>query len=311
MGQPTSHPDRAPGTAESAPAGSPGVAAVDGEIPVEATKNWVVDLDGVMWRGDQPIVGSAEAVGVLLDAGAQVVFCTNNSADSAALRATELARHGVPPGFELVTSADAVASMVEPGWRILSVGGEGLAEALSAATPEGEVVDIGGIEGAAVGATALREDPAFDAVVVGLTRNFNYGILDVAAAAVRGGARLIASNADTTFPGADGLPGSGGLHPGGGSLVAAVEAASGRPAAVAGKPNRPMASAILQRCGNVGIVVGDRADTDGRLAEVLGWPFALVLSGVTRSSDLPVEVPVALVAQNLADVVAQLGPSRS
>jgi 4-nitrophenyl phosphatase len=211
-----------------------------------------------------------------------------------------------------------------------------LAEALASATPQGEVVDIGGVGGAEVGAAALESSAGagtgFDAVVVGLTRNFNYGILDVAATAVRGGARLLASNADTTFPGASGLPGSGGLHPGGGSLVAAVEAASGRPAVVAGKPNEAMAIAIRKRfadwgawdrtgagpntgaqavggsgVGAGGIVVGDRAETDGRLAEILGWPFALVLSGVTTRSDLPVEVPVEVVGETLADVVAQLG----
>jgi 4-nitrophenyl phosphatase len=198
-----------------------------------------------------------------------------------------------------------VCALVEPGERVLVLGGPGLCAALEAhgarptpttAVDPGPLVRRAGQPGGAAG------DRPFDAVVVGLTREFGYRDLDAAAAAVRCGARLLASNADTTFPGADGL------HPGCGSLVAAVEAASGRTASVAGKPHGPMVELLRSRLGMAPaqpevVVVGDRGDTDGRLAQALGVPFLLVLSGVTARADLPLDVPVARVGEDLAELV--------
>jgi ribonucleotide monophosphatase NagD (HAD superfamily) len=142
---------------------------------------------------------------------------------------------------------------------------------------------------------------AFDAVVVGLTREFDYAQLDLVAQVVRGGARLLATNTDPTFPAADRL------QPGTGSLLAAVEAACGVRAEVAGKPERAMARLIDGRLGSAdgkALVVGDRPDTDGRLAQQLGLPFALVLSGVTEAYSSSLDVPVAMVAEDLASLVA-------
>ena len=85
----------------------------------------------------------------------------------------------------------------------------------------------------------------------------------------------MATNLDATYP----VP--GGLVPGSGAIAAAVATASGRTPEVAGKPEAPMAALVRERLGSKGVVVGDRPSSDGRLAEVLGWPFALVLSGVT------------------------------
>ncbi len=269
------------------------------------TSHWVLDLDGVMWRGDDPIGGSTEAVGELLGLGDQVVFCTNNSSESGSTRKTKLLNRGIPDGFEVVTSADAVATLVESGSRVLSVGGAGLAEALAARGAE--VTDIGGSNSpphssaeAHSSAEDFDRDQEFDDVVVGLNPRFDYQMLDLAAAAVRRGARLLVSNTDTAYPG------SGGIHPGTGSLVAAVEAASGRPSVPGGKPNEPMAALLRDIVGTgPGIVVGDNGETDGRLAEKLGLPFGLVLTGVTEESDLPLAVPVDFVADDLASLVAR------
>jgi len=259
-------------------------------------RNWVVDLDGVMWRGKVPIAGSVEAVAALVAAGERVLFCTNNSVESGAHRAARLADQGVPPGCDVVTSADAVALLVRPGERVLVVGGAGLRAAVESVGARA----VAAADREAVGGEALHR--GFDAVVVGLARDFDYAQLDRAQAAVRAGARLLASNTDASYPGADGL------HPGCGSLVAAVEAASGCPAVSAGKPMAPMVELIRARlgAGAEGVVVGDRGETDGRLAEALGWPFGLVLSGVTRRDDLPLDVPVAAVADDLAGLVAEM-----
>ncbi|MCP4437181.1 MAG: HAD-IIA family hydrolase [Actinomycetia bacterium] len=275
--------------------------------------DWVVDLDGVMWRGKVPIEGSAEAIGELLARGDRVLFCTNNSAESGEARAARLSEQGIPDGCKVVTSADAVCALVEPGESVLVIGGPGLLDALAehgarpTAAAEADPAPI------VAAATARASDPAasgrpYDAVVVGLTRDFGYRQIDAAQAAVRAGARLLATNDDATFPGADGI------HPGCGSLLAAVETGAGVRAEVAGKPLGPMCDLIIDMLG-LGerggasdgrggvIVVGDRPGTDGRLAENLGVRFALVLSGVTSQADLPVEVPTALVGDDLAAIV--------
>ena len=128
---------------------------------------------------------------------------------------------------------------------------------------------------AEVGLTVVDRAPA-DAVVVGFHREFDYDELD-RASTVRDGARFVATNLDATYP----VP--GGLIPGAGALVAAVATASGRTPEVAGKPAGPTVGLIRERFGSVGAVVGDRPSTDGALADALGWPFALVLSGVTAA----------------------------
>jgi 4-nitrophenyl phosphatase len=112
---------------------------------------------------------------------------------------------------------------------------------------------------------------------------------------VHGGARLIGTNDDATYPTPDGP------IPGGGSILAAVERASGVRAVVAGKPYQAMADLIRARFGAGGLVVGDRPDTDGRLATAMGWRFGLVLSGVT-TDPAGVEPRPELVAADLAGI---------
>jgi ribonucleotide monophosphatase NagD (HAD superfamily) len=190
-----------------------------------------------------------------------------------------------------MTSALAAASMVAAavgsGARVLACAGPGVVEAL---------------EG--VGLRPVREPPA-DAVVVGLHRQFDYGELDRASAAVRDGARFVATNLDATYPVA------GGMIPGSGAIAAAVATASGRSPEVAGKPERPMVELVRGGLGTTGVVVGDRPSTDGVFADALGWPFALVLSGVTRR-DAPAggepipEPPPPFIAEDLAAIAPQL-----
>ena len=125
----------------------------------------------------------------------------------------------------------------------------------------------------------------FDAVVVGLHRDFDYARLRSAAAALHGGARLIGTNSDTTYP----TP--MGLDPGGGAIVAAVAAAGEVTPTFAGKPHHPMAAAITAVLDgdfdpSTTVMVGDRPETDGLMATELGCRFALVRSGVTRQGDI-------------------------
>jgi len=222
------------------------------------------DLDGVIWRGDEGITGAAEGLAALRNAGLRVVFLTNNSGRTIGEYTGRLAALGIAAGpDDVASSAQAAAAVLEHGLpvgaRVLACAGAGVIEAVEAA-----------------GFTVVDEAPA-DAVVVGWHRTFDFERLRRAADAVRAGARYVATNLDPTYPG------SHGLLPGAGAIAAAVSTASGRLPEVAGKPEPPMVALVRTRFGDRGVMVGDRPSTDGALADALGWPFALVLSGVAGS----------------------------
>ena len=248
----------------------------------------VCDLDGVVWLGGEPVPGAADAVARLRLAGHPVVFITNNSYAPVSEIEAKLAAQGIEATGAVRTSAAAAASLVEPGERVLVCGGPGLVEALVAR-----------------GAVVVDDDTDVDALVVGFHRSFDYERMRLAAEAVRKGARFVASNDDATFPTPQGL------IPGCGAIVAGVATAAGVEPLVAGKPYPPMAALVRQWVGHDGIVVGDRPDTDGRLARALGFRFVLVLTGVTAAADLPVAPAPDLVAADLAATADELLGQRS
>jgi HAD superfamily hydrolase (TIGR01450 family) len=246
---------------------------------------WALDLDGVMWLGDQPIAGSAEAVEFLRSRDEQVLFVTNNSSEPLEAVEAKLARYGVDAIGDVVTSALAGAAMVEPGERVLAVAGLGVVEALE---QRGAVVITDPHD---AGATDV------EVVMVGFTRTFTYDHLAAANQAVRAGARLIGTNSDPTYPTPEGQV------PGGGAILAAVVAATSVEPMVAGKPHAPMVRLVRDRLGPLGVMVGDRPDTDGWFAQALGYRFALVHSGVTDRGPEMIDPPPDLVGADLAEVV--------
>jgi HAD superfamily hydrolase (TIGR01450 family) len=247
---------------------------------------WVLDLDGVVWRGEDPIPGASGAVAQLRAAGHRVWFVTNNGLPRRGDVVAKLRAHGIDADDDVVTSPMAAASLVKPGERVLVCGGAGVTEA----------VEERGAEAIDASATA----GAVDAVIVGLHLDFDYRRLANACTAIRAGARFIATNDDSTYPA------TSGLLPGAGSLVAAVATASGASPTVAGKPHEPMVTLVRSLAGPGGIVVGDRADTDGRFARALGYRFGLVLTGVTGVADLPVDPAPDLIVDDLAGLVAEV-----
>ncbi len=249
---------------------------------IDESSVWVIDLDGVIWLGESPIEGAADAVRTLQNAGRTVVFATNNSSLTRHGNEAKLARHSIDATDAVVSSAMAAGTLVEPGETVLVCGGAGVREAVSAR-----------------GAIPRDEGPV-DVVVVGWTPEFDFDMLTRAVQAIHGGARLIGTNSDATLPSATTL------LPGCGSLVSAVATAGGVDATFAGKPHQPLATYIHERYGTHGIVVGDRADTDGAFAATLGFEFALVLSGVTGEADLPVAPAPDHLAVDLATLVRDL-----
>ena len=242
---------------------------------------WVLDLDGVVWLAHRPIAGSAEAIAAIRRCGHPLAFVTNNSQATVGQVADRLAAVGIDADGDIITSAMAVAKLVQPGQRVLAFAGPGVTEALRE-----RGVDI-------------VTDGHVDAVVVGKHVDLSYQGLAAASRAVRSGAQFLATNTDPTYPTPDGL------DPGAGALVAAVATAGGRqPDLVAGKPHAAMARLVRDHVGDSGIVVGDVASTDGLLAQSLGFRFALVLSGVTIEADLPVQPAPWHTFADLASVVA-------
>ena len=245
------------------------------------------DLDGVVWLAHQPIPGSVGAIASLREAGIRVVFVTNNSFSTYDEQVAALGSIGVPAEGDIVTSAMSAATAIKSGWRVLLCGSRGLIEEIGRVTDDVVV--------------AYNEPMAagdFDAVVVGFHREFNYQVLTDALTAVRGGAVLIGSNDDPTYPTPNGP------IPGGGSILAAIEKASGVTPTVTGKPYEPMALLVRDMCGDVlpeeMVMIGDRSDTEGGFARTMGARFAMVLSGVMPTAD---GSEADIVAPDLAGVV--------
>jgi glycerol 3-phosphatase-2 len=238
--------------------------------PVDRYDAFLLDLDGVLYRGDEPVPGAAETVRALEDAGRSVVYPTNNSWRTPEQVAEKLAGMGIPARPEqVVTSAQATATMLSKERGTASafvLGGRGIREALADA----------GIE------PVDGEPDRVDVVVVGWDGELTYDRLRVATVLVGKGARLVATNADPSYP----AP-AGEHWPGAGALVAAVETGSGRRAEVVGKPHRPLFDLATDRAGTGNaLVVGDRVETDIVGAGAAGLDAAMVLTGASTVADL-------------------------
>ena len=222
----------------------------------------------MVWLTGQPIPGVDEAVARLRGVGVRVLFATNNAPPTRAELHTQLAHCGITADdARPARSADVAAGMLDPGTTAVVLG---------RATASLEAL-------AARGVTVVPEGPA-DAVVVGLTRAFTYDAVAAAATAIRGGARLIGTNTDATYPTPDGLVPGAGVDPGGRRDGRRGHAGGGGQAA---PPDRRGHLARMVPAGSSGSWWGTVRSTDGALAAQLGIPFALVLSGVTRRGDVP------------------------
>ncbi len=235
----------------------------DPEPLAGAYEGFVVDLDGVVYRGAARVPHAAESLGGL---GAPVIYTTNNASRPPSAVAGQLAVLGLTvTADDIVTSAQAGAAdllgRVGPGASVLAVGGEGVSIALR---------DVGLVP---VAAGPVR------AVLQGFGTSVTAGDLAEVAYAVQGGAVWVATNTDLT------IPTDRGVAPGNGSLVATVVAACGgrQPDAVVGKPHRPLYAMAAARCGVAVtrmLAIGDRLDTDVAGANANGLDSLFVLTGV-------------------------------
>jgi HAD superfamily hydrolase (TIGR01450 family) len=272
----------------------------------------IFDLDGVVYRGSEPVPGAAALVGALRAAGTAVRFATNNSMATRSAYAERLAGQGIAAvPEEIVTSTWATITHLrihEPALRrVLALGADGmLAELRGAGYDATHAGDAAGPEWNGEPLAA-----AYEALIAGLDPDVTYRTLGIAAAAIRAGARFVATNADLRYP----VP--GGLMPGAGAIVAALQATTGQPPLVIGKPEPAMFQAILEADGvppREALVIGDNPDADVPAARRAGIPVVLVLTGVTdavAAAALDGERRPDWVAADPGEVAALLGVTLS
>jgi 4-nitrophenyl phosphatase len=274
----------------------------------------LVELDGVVYRGADPVPGVAAVLMDRANRGDDVVYVTNNSMHYRADYVTRLSEMGAPVAADRIVSAPRATALYlrerhPEVRRVLAVGASGLDRELRDAGLE--VVNAGhaaermakeGIDG--VGAAGKP-----DAVVAGVDPQLTYLRLAAAADCVRAGARFIATNRDPTYPT------ERWIRPGAGSVVAAIAVASGIEPVTIGKPEpllMEQAAHAVGRDPREAYVIGDGIVTDLAAANAVGAKTILMLTGVTTgaalealpSTDKPFQV--AADATELAQVLETL-----
>ena len=271
----------------------------------------LVDLDGVVYRGTDPVPGVAAVLATRAAAGDDVVYVTNNSMHYRADYVTRLSSMGAPITPDTVVSSARAAALYlleldPPVRRVLVFGAGGL---------EREARDVGlDVVTAAHAATRMQQEGidgfaaagAPDAVLAGLDPNVTYLRIAAAADCIRAGARFIATNRDPIYPT------ERGLRPGSGSLIAALEATTGVVPVSIGKPAPRLleiAAHAVGRNARDAIMIGDGILTDLAAANALGARCVFMLTGVTTREQLRglavADQPFAI-AENADELAAAL-----
>lgn len=234
---------------------------------------YLLDLDGVVYRGDLLLPGARELVEWIDATGRKAAFVSNNSFATVEEVTEKLARLGTPrPHGRVVTAGSATVQVIAqrfPGGRVYPLAGDSIVRMLREAGLRPVWVDV-------------REGPAPDAVLIGLDRTLTYERISRALDAALAGAALFAVNRDPR------LPVERGFEPGTGACVAAVEAASGMRAELVGKPAPAILHQALQLLGTPpeqALMIGDGLDLDIVAGHAAGVTTALTLSGLTSAEE--------------------------
>jgi 4-nitrophenyl phosphatase len=235
---------------------------------ITGLKALILDMDGVIWRGDQPLGDLRAIFGELKHRDYQTVLATNNATLSDEQYLGKLQKFGVElEEWQIISSPDVAANYLRKlypgGGPVFSVGEVGMKDTL-----------------AKYG--FYQDDQNVLAVVAGLDRQVTYDKLARATLLIRSGAMFIGTNSDRTLP----MP--EGMMPGAGSILAALAAATDVQPVVVGKPEPEIYLFALERLNtspSETLVVGDRLDTDIAGAQKIGCRTALLLSGVATEAD--------------------------
>lgn len=252
-------------------------------------EQFILDLDGCVWVGDEPTPGAQEAIAALRDSGRRVSFATNDPRGPTEDYVTRLWGIGVKASVrDVVTVGGAMQHLLaetRSGRTAFVVGTPALRRHVSDA-------GLRVLNGTDLASRA-------EVVIVAGTEDLVYDDLRNAALAVRRGADFLASGRDPTYPQPDGM------WPGTGAILAAVETASERTAEIVGKPQPQLLLTALDRLGEgTTLVVGDRVDSDLAAAASAGLDSALVLTGGMTQADLDgVDPQPVAVAESLSALI--------
>jgi glycerol 3-phosphatase-2 len=251
---------------------------------------FILDLDGCVWIGDEPTPRVVEAVDTLREAGKDVAYATNDPRSATEDYVARLWKIGIRASVrDVVTVGGALQHLLaetRSGRTAFVVGTDAL---LRHVTDAGLRV----LNGTDLASRA-------EVVVVGGTEELVYDDLRYAALAVRRGADFLATGRDPTYPQPDGP------WPGTGAILSAIEVASGRTAEIVGKPEPQLMLTALDRLGGARrtLVVGDRVDSDLAAAAAAQLDAALVLSGgADRQALNGFEPEPVAVTDTLADLI--------
>jgi len=251
--------------------------------PFANINHFIIDMDGVLWHGDQPLPGLIELFQTLHERQIRFILATNNASQTAEQYVNKLARMGVTVNSgEILTSAMAtalyLAQRADPAsTRVFVIGEKGATEPLiqQGFTLTGLYeVDSPTRKGPKVGA---------DYVVCGMDRELTWHKLATAALNINAGAKFIGTNPDTS------LPTELGFTHGNGAILAALQAATGVAPTIIGKPEPLMyqqALALLGAEPAETMAIGDRLETDILGAVRAGIRSLMVLTGVSSEEDL-------------------------
>lgn len=231
-------------------------------------RGFLIDMDGVMYRGSKLIPGADQFINHLLETNTPFLFLTNNSQRTRRDVSVRLQRMGIAAEEKHVfTCAVATARFLaqqKPSGTAYVIGEGGLLHALHHN-----------------GYSIVDHTP--DYVVVGEGRTLTFEMAEVAVQMILSGAKLIATNLDPN------CPTSTGTRPGCGAVVALLEAATGIKAFSVGKPSPVMMRMARKELGlatSETVMIGDTMDTDILGGVQMGYRTVLVLSGSTRRDDL-------------------------
>ncbi len=265
----------------------------------------ILDMDGVLWRGEEPIGDLARIFTHIAGRGLKVAFATNNGTRTPEMYVERLASFGVPAEpWQVVTSAQAAAELAAPLLLppfSLKKGGEAEGGGARGVFAIGEAGVMEALRERGFEPLPVERADEAQAVIVSIDRGITFQKMAEAALLIRRGLPFIATNPDKTFP----TP--RGEIPGAGAWTSVLVTATGREPIYAGKPAPALFELARRRLGapkEATLVVGDRLETDIAGGQAAGMPCALVLSGVSGREQAEAWQPeIDVIAEDLGALV--------
>lgn len=239
--------------------------------------NLILDMDGVLWVGDNPMPNLATFFAKLEQLGINFVLATNNASKTTKQYQEKLAKFGVEVSLhQILNSAEATASYLVDEFEVAQTA------VYTAGSPSlHQTIAQHGFQ-MVTWEDVYHHQATADVVVVGFSQEMTYAQLAMGSLLVHQGAKLIGTNPDTSFPSPLGpLPGAG-------SLMAVLATANNITPITIGKPGPIMFASALKRLGSEAsntAMVGDRLNTDIEGGHNAGLTTILLLSGISTRAE--------------------------